>query len=173
MRSEGVSRVVPFSQWEKPLESNSSFLDTASDITTRVFAQELIVPFVKVINEKYLGDVARWVHNTGRYYNGYSEVRLDSMPEIITKKDALSTQIIKETNDTLEKMIDRYVDTSMSLDIPILVSRPFQKTIRERDGRDTKTRTYNFLYKNHYSGTLASDITDARSCSLLRGSSFA
>jgi len=77
--------------------------------------------------------VNRWVHNTGRYYNGYSEVRLDTLPELITKKDALSVQIIKESNDVLEKIIDTYVDNNLSLDIPILVSRSGKKTIQEED----------------------------------------
>lgn len=103
----------------------------ASDITTKVFGDQLITPFIKVINEKYIGDLNRWVHNTGRYYNGYSDVRVDTIPELITTKDALSGQILKEGNDTLEKIIDTYVDTNLSLDIPVLVSRPFQKTILE------------------------------------------
>ncbi len=69
MKSEGSSDVVPFSQWKKPTTSSASFLDDASDITTKVFADELIIPFLKTINEKYLGDVERWIHNAGRYYN--------------------------------------------------------------------------------------------------------
>jgi hypothetical protein len=46
------------------------------------------------------------------------------MPEVITQKDAITTQVIKEANDTLEALIDQYVDTSMSLDVPVLISRP-------------------------------------------------
>ncbi|MCB9807461.1 hypothetical protein H6768_06370 [Candidatus Peribacteria bacterium] len=56
---------------------------------------------------------------------------MDTIPELITTKDALSGQIIKEGNDALEKIIDDYVDSYLSLDIPVLVSRPFQKTIVE------------------------------------------
>ncbi len=78
---------------------------------------------MKVINEKYLGDIARLVHNTGRYYNGYSDVRMDTVPELITKKDALTTQVLREANDVLEKIIDEYVDKNMSLDVPVLISR--------------------------------------------------
>jgi hypothetical protein len=58
-------------------------------------------------------------------------VRVDTIPELITTKDALTSQILKEGNDSLEKMIDSYVDNNLSLDIPVLVSRPFQKTITE------------------------------------------
>jgi len=112
---------------------DTSFLKSVSDITTKIFTKELLTPFLKVINEKYLSDVNRWVHNSGRYYNGYSEVRLDTLPEIITKKDAFSVQIIKESNDVLEKIIDTYVDNNLSLDIPILVNRSGKKTIQEED----------------------------------------
>lgn len=102
------------------------------------------------------------------------------MPEIITQKDAITTQVLKETNDMLEKVIDQYVDTSMSLDIPLLVSRPGSKTISEieyyQQGGKTRSRyvsrTYDFSYENYFYGSKASTITDARMCSLFRGSSF-
>lgn len=175
MNSRGTSTVVPFSEW-KPTNTQTSFLDTASDISTNVFARELIVPFLKVINEKYIGDVSRWVHNTGRYYNGYSDVRVDTLPEIITKKDELSAQVLKELNDTLEKVIDTYVDQNMALDIPLLVSRSGQKTITENQTSGGRTRqvsrTFSYTYDNYFYGTKASDITDASQCSLIRGSTF-
>jgi len=81
---------MPFSQWKESGTSTASFLDNAGDITTKVFADELVVPFLKVINEKYFGDIARWVHNAGRYYNGYSDVSMDTIPAMIAKKDELS-----------------------------------------------------------------------------------
>lgn len=176
MKSEGSGRLSSFSDWNPGPDSASSFLDKASDITTKIFGDELITPFIKVINEKYLGDLGRWVHNSGRYYNGYSEVRVDTIPELITTKDALAGQVIKESNDALEKLIDRYVESNLSLDIPILVSRPGQKTIQERytSGGRTRlvSRTYDFIYDNYIYGTKASDITSASQCSLIRGSTF-
>lgn len=114
----------------------------------------------------------RWVHNTGRYYNGYSDVRVDTMPELITTKDALTGQVIKESNDALEKLIDTYVDNNLALDIPVLVSRPGQKTISERSGERLVSRTYNFTYDNYFYGTKASEITNASQCSLIRGTNF-
>lgn len=69
MENQGTSTIVPFSQWKKSSGDVSSFLDTAADVTTKIFADELATPFLKVVNEKTLGDIARWVHNTGRYYN--------------------------------------------------------------------------------------------------------
>lgn len=99
-------------------------------------------------------------------------MRVDTIPELITTKDALSTQVIKEGNDALEKLIDTYVDTTLSLDIPILVSRPFQKTITETEGRRRQTRTYNFVYDNYIYGAKANTIKTAADCSLIRGSTF-
>lgn len=92
----------------------------------------------------------------------------------------MTTQVIKETNDALERLIDQYVDASMALDIPLLVSRPGSKTISEieyyQQGGRTRSRqvsrTYDFNYENYFYGTKAATITDARMCSLFRGSSF-
>lgn len=176
MKSDGNTKVPAFRDWKPDANSDASFLNQAADITTKVFSDELITPFIKVINEKYLWDVSRWVHNTGRYYNGSSDVRVDTIPELITTKDDLTGQIIKEWNDALEKLIDSYVDSNLSLDIPILMSRPFQKTIRETQGsgrnRREVSRTYNFVYDNYFYGTRANQVKSAADCSLVRGSSF-
>ncbi len=69
-------------------------------------------------------------------------------------------------------MIDGYADSNLSLDIPILVSRPGQKTISERSGERFVSRTYDFVYDNYFYGTKASAITSASECSLIRGTSF-
>lgn len=90
MTSEGAATISSFASWKSDANSSTSFLDKANDITTKIFGEELVTPFLKVINEKYLSDLNRWVHNTGRYYNGYSDVRVDTVPELITTKDALS-----------------------------------------------------------------------------------
>lgn len=172
MKSDGNIQIPSFQNWKPDSNSGASFLNQASDITTKVFADGLITPFIKVINEKYLEDVTQWVHNTGRYTDAQWNIRVDTIPELITTKDALSTQIIKEGNDALEKLIDTYVEGNLSLDIPILVSRPFQKTITETDGRRRVTRTYNFVYDNYFYGTKANAIKSASDCSLIRGSTF-
>jgi len=76
----------------------------------------------------------------------------------------------------LEKLIDSYVDNNLSLDIPVLVNRPFQKTITETQNIGGKlrqvSRTYNFVYDNYFYGTKAGAITTASECSLIRGSTF-
>lgn len=99
-------------------------------------------------------------------------MRVDTIPELITTKDALSAQVIKEGNDVLEKLIDTYIEGNLSLDIPILVNRPFQKTITETDGRRQVSRTYNFVYDNYIYGAKANTIRTASECSIVRGSTF-
>ena len=77
-------------------------------------------------------------------------------------------------------MIDEYVDTNMALDIPLLINRPGQKTITEKQtyssGGKTLTRnvnrTFSFVYDNYFFGKKASQITSASDCSLVRGSEF-
>ncbi len=172
MNSQGMNTVMPFSDWKKSGSSVASFLDHAGDITTKVFGDELIVPFLQVINEKYLGDVTRWVHNTGRYYNGYSDVSVDTIPEMISKKDELTGQILKQLNDTLEKIIDTYIDQNMAMDIPLLASRDQKKTITEKVGLRWVSQVFDYTYDNYFYGKKAADITDASQCSLIRGSTF-
>jgi hypothetical protein len=79
---------------------------------------------------------------------------------------------LERNDDALEKMIDVYIDSNLALDIPILVSRPGQKTISEKSGERFVSRTYNFVYDNYFYGTKASEITNASQCSLIRGTSF-
>lgn len=91
---------------------------------------------------------------------------------MISKKDELTGQILKELNDTLEKVIDTYVDNNMAMDIPLLVSRPGQKTITEKNGIQSVNRIFNYTYDNYFYGKKASEITEASQCGLIRGSTF-
>jgi len=54
MRSEGKLQIPLFANWVPDAKIDTSFLASASDITTRIFTKELLTPFLKVINEKYL-----------------------------------------------------------------------------------------------------------------------
>jgi len=128
MKNEGTPIIKSFSEWvssgnsptfTSPLTldqiddaalSSSSFLSNASDISTRIFAHELIPDFLKTLSEKYIGDVARWVHQSGRYYDGYSQVRLDTMPELIQQRDAISSRMLREVNDSLEVIVNNYIE---------------------------------------------------------------
>jgi hypothetical protein len=141
MKERGLALIPEFSKWKIPVSqtpsssvpdiatwvdsenSPPSFLSSAADISTRIFSQELIPSFIKTLNEKYIGDISRWIHQSGRYYDGYSKVRVDTMPELIQQRDKLSTQMLQQVNATLENIINDYIERAMSVDIPILVSR--------------------------------------------------
>jgi hypothetical protein len=127
MKGQGIGSIPSFSEWHStdtklstaPLTlanidetagHSSSFLSTASDISTRIFARELIPGFAKTLSEKYLGDITRWVHQSGRYYDGYAKVRVDTMPALIQGRDQLSSQILKQANDAFEKVINDYIE---------------------------------------------------------------
>jgi hypothetical protein len=174
MKERGATLVSSFSKWRakaetKPLTSpltldsideaslgSSSFLSNASDISTRIFARELIPGFAKTLSEKYIGDISRWVHQSGRYYDGYSQVRVDTMPELIQERDIISSQILREVNDSFEKVVNDYIEGSLSVDMPVLVKR--SKTARSES----------FTYTNYFFGNKASNIKDASECSILR-----
>ncbi len=65
---------------------------------------------MKTLSEKYIGDISRWIHQTGRYYDGYSKVRADTMPELIQNRDNISSQILREANDSFEKIVNNYIE---------------------------------------------------------------
>lgn len=170
MKGRGVSNISSFSEWRSKADnkaitapltldslddvplSSSSFLSKASDISTRIFARELIPGFVKTLSEKYVGDISRWVHQTGRYYDGYSKVRVDTMPELIQERDDISSHMLRQVNDSFEKAINDYIEGSLSVDIPVLVSR----------------NESGFAYINYFLGQKAANLTQADQCSLLR-----
>ena len=118
-----LSTTPNLSAWTESEGSTPSFLSNAADISTRIFSQELIPSFIKTLNEKYIGDVSRWIHQSGRYYDGYSKVRVDTMPELIQQRDKLSTKMLQQVNTTFETVINDYIERAMSVDIPVLVSR--------------------------------------------------
>jgi len=174
MKAWGAADVVSFLNWKATNTSqtltapltldkidvsslgSSSFLSNAPDISTRMFSRELIPAFAKTLSEKYIGDISRWIHQSGRYYDGYSQVRLDMMPQLIQQRDVISSQILWEANDAFEKIVNNYIEWSLSLDIPVLVSRS----------------NNDFSYTNYFLGKKASLLQDASECSILRGSSF-
>lgn len=68
LENEGDYESPDFQGWESTGEEDD-FLDNVGDITTKRIVDEMIPSFIDVINEKYLGEIAKYVHNTGRYYN--------------------------------------------------------------------------------------------------------
>lgn len=76
-------------------------ISKAPDITTKDIIEKSVKQFFEVFNAKYMGDVLRYVYNTGRYGNA-NNVRADSTPIVIAKKDLFMRTTLKDTNTAME-----------------------------------------------------------------------
>ncbi len=86
------------------LEANASAtMDLAKtpDITTKDIIEKSVKQFFEVLNAKYMGDVLRFIHNAGRYGSA-TNVRVDSVPVVIAKKDLFMRTALKDVNTSLE-----------------------------------------------------------------------
>lgn len=71
------------------------------DIATKDIIEKSVKQFFEVFNTKYMGDILRYIHNTGRYGDA-NNVRADSVPVMISKKDLLMRTTLKDVNTSLE-----------------------------------------------------------------------
>ena len=76
-------------------------MSKAPDITTKDIIEKSVKQFFEVFNAKYMGDVLRYVYNTGRYGDA-NNVRADSTPVVIAKKDLFTRTTLKDTNTAME-----------------------------------------------------------------------
>lgn len=106
---------------------------------------------------------------------------MDTLPEIITKKDLAAKELLKQVNLLLENEVDTLVENKLARDIPVLTRENVSQTITEQESyRDSDgntryrsvQRTYNFVYDNYMYGQKVSSITDASQCSITRGSEY-
>ena len=86
------------------LEANAGAtmdISNAPDITTKDIIEKTVKQFFEVFNAKYMGDILRYIHNTGRYGDANS-LRADSAPVVIAKKDLFMRTTLKDVNTSLE-----------------------------------------------------------------------
>ncbi len=76
-------------------------ISKAPDITTKDIIEKSVKQFFEVFNAKYMGDVLRYVYNAGRYGDA-NNVRADSTPVMIAKKDLFMRTTLKDVNTALE-----------------------------------------------------------------------
>ena len=76
-------------------------LSKAPDITTKDIIEKSVKQFFEVFNAKYMGDVLRYIHNAGRYGDA-NNVRADSAPVVIAKKDLFMRTSLKDANTSIE-----------------------------------------------------------------------
>lgn len=76
-------------------------ISKAPDITTKDIIEKSVKQFFEVFNAKYMGDVLRYIYNTGRYGDA-NNVRADSAPVVIAKKDLFMRTTLKDANTAME-----------------------------------------------------------------------
>lgn len=113
---------------KKILETNSSAtldISKAPDITTKDVIEKSVKQFFEVLNTKYMGDVLRYIHNTGRYGDA-NNVRADSVPVVIAKKDLFMRTSLKDSNTALEGAIDNMVHSTLAK--PMIIATGYKVT---------------------------------------------
>ncbi|MDD2745687.1 MAG: VCBS repeat-containing protein, partial [Candidatus Gracilibacteria bacterium] len=164
---------------------------SSPDVQTRTAITKVTKQFFEIFNEKYLGDILKYIYNTGRYGDG-TNTRADIAPVLISKRDEFMKRVIKDTNTVLEDSIDQLVKNGLSRDIAIPTSvkvtktdnrytstsqaedplNPFAPRANGRSKTNTATDNDPPIYYNYYFGKAASTITSARECSIVRGSTL-
>jgi hypothetical protein len=102
-------------------------MSKAPDITTKDIIEKSVKQFFEVFNAKYMGDVLRYIHNTGRY--GDANVRVDSTPVVIAKKDLFMRTALKDTNTLFESAIDNLLRTQLAEPLKIATGFTFTTNI--------------------------------------------
>lgn len=154
----------------------SSVLDIsqAPDITTKDIIEKSVKQFFEVFNAKYMGDVLRYVYNAGRYGDA-NNVRADSIPVVVAKKDLLMRTTLKDANTSLEGAIDTLLRESLAEPLKILSSYTVTSRTRASAGTIAVPKPFSTstkIYKNYFFGQEANLVTDMKQCSIVRGSSL-
>lgn len=76
-------------------------LSKVPDITTKDIIEKSVKQFFEVLNAKYMGDILRYIHNTGRYGDA-NNIRADIAPVVIAKKDIFMRTTLKDANTSME-----------------------------------------------------------------------
>lgn len=102
-------------------------ISRAPDITTKDIIEKSVKQFFEVFNAKYMGDVLRYIHNTGRYGDA-NNVRADSAPVVIAKKDLFMRTALKDANTSLEGAIDALLRNTLAEPLKVAVSHRITTT---------------------------------------------
>ncbi len=143
---------------------------SSPDIQTKASILKTTKQFFEIFNEKHIGDILKFVYNTGRY-SASNNVRADIAPVMVSKRDEFMKRVLKDSNTVVENMIDGLVKNGLSRDLAIPVSMS-GSTIGSSTTSGGQAPSA-VLYQNYYFGKKASEITSARECSIVRGSSLA
>ncbi len=152
---------------EFDLSRFSSWPDIAasSDIMTRYITNNATNKFLEIFNSSALGNMRKYIYNAGRYNKSGSKVNVDMPPFLITVLDQVSSELIKNVNNSLEKKITDIVANGLSqkIAIPLTVDKTKNKLW-------FKWWRCSSISRNFYFGKIANSIESAKDCSIYRGS---
>jgi len=139
-------------------------LTKSSDIQTMPITRKTIKKFIEIFNSASFWDFKKNVYNSWRYNGLWSQVNVDFTPSFISALDDISSQIIKDANNNLEKQIDDLVKNWLSRKIAIPESIIFWNSTTKTWKINTCGLTYtNILYWNN-------NVNTASNCSIYRWS---
>lgn len=145
--------------------------DSSPDIQTRAAITKVTKQFYEVFNEKYLGDILKFVYNTGRYGDG-KNTRADIAPVLVSKRDEFMKRVIKDSNSAIESSIDRLVQNGLASHLAIPVDIKITKVGSGSSSSSSSSNPTPPIYQNYYFGKQAASITSAKDCSIVRGSTL-
>lgn len=162
----GISTLDPATDaLANQMGKDSIDFSSAPDIQTKAAILKSVKQFLEVFNEKYLGDILKFVYNTGRYGDG-TNVRVDVAPVLISKQDEFMKLALKDANTLFEKQIDELVSNGLARGIGLATTYTIT-------GRSITNSNSPSVYHNYYFGQRADGISSANQCSIVRGSSLA
>jgi len=127
----------------------------SSDVLSRYITDNTSKKFLEIFNGSTLWDMRKHVYNAGRYNQWGSRVNMDMPPFLISVLDAVTAEVIKNVNTSLESDITDIVTGGLARDIEIPVRVQWSCSAS---------------YENFYYGLWARGVTNAAQCSIYRWS---
>lgn len=160
------------------LAGSSSSMDFANvpDSQAKTIINGAIKQFFAIFNEKYIGDILKYVYDTGRY-GTTNNVRVDTPAILIAKRDNFMKKTLKDVNKIFEDKIDALVKNWLSRNLALptkvqekLVYYPprcvdeFWEPLTSQVWKIVSDHTI----ENYFYWKIASSITSTNQCSIFR-----
>ncbi|EKE27248.1 MAG: hypothetical protein ACD_3C00233G0001 [uncultured bacterium (gcode 4)] len=159
-------------------------LTKTPDVMTKKVIETLTKNFFQIFSDKYIGDILKYVYNTGRYWNT-KNTRVDTVISIISKQDNTMKRILKDTNTSLEWFTDNLLKKWLARNIAVPIKIEESKHRRYETGSEgayscdwySKEEYWDFsennwvwVLENFYYWKIWSSLTRANECSVIKWS---